>query len=291
MVLFHTLKGTAQLAKESKLKGSLKYILEESFEGLRRDSMILKNGKNRQFAWIQDNKMEFDQNNNLVKRSFFDDDRDPLRTENYIFSNDRLQRKELQAFTYFYKHNEATNITDELLVSQHDSTDFKLKQRFKYDANGLLIESWEFDMQGGHVRQQKNQYNEYGKLSKETMHYKDGVEYKTYTYNSDGLLEKLEWFDFQLGLLERITYTYEHGNLKTEFWEAFEDGKIESTTAYVYDIFGNAISILEINKKRQIHDHEINTYTYDEYNNWTKKTTAINNSRFYIVERRIGYYL
>ena len=161
MVLFHTLNGTAQLAKESKLKGSVKYILEESFEGLRRDSMILKNGKNRQFAWIQDNKMEFDQNNNLVKRSFFDDDRNPLRTENYIFSNDRLQRKELQAFTYFYKHNEATNITDELLVSQHDSTGFKLKQRFKYDANGQLIESWEFDMQGGHVRQQKNQYNEY----------------------------------------------------------------------------------------------------------------------------------
>lgn len=290
-LFFFCFSLSAQLAKDTPLKGTVRYVLEESFEGVRKETGIVKSGKSRQFSWMQDNEMEFDRNHNLIKRSFYDDERNPLHSELYSFVNNRLMKKEFQAFTYLYRYDDNSHVKDELSISKTDTNDLKLKQRFLYDESGKLLEAWEYDMKGGHVRHQKNQYDTSGKLTKETIKYKDSVEYKTYAYNIAGLLEKVEWFDFQLGLLERITYTYASGYLHKEFWENFEEGKVESTTAFEYDRHGNPISILEINPKRQIHDHEINTYVYDEFNNWTKKTTAINNSRFYVVERQIRYYI
>jgi hypothetical protein len=273
------------------LKGSIRVILEESFEGEMIDSVIVKTGKNHQFSWIQDNKMEFDQNMNLISRSFYDDDKAHLRTESFFFNNNKLIKKNIQAFTFIYNYNTIGQISEELILSKTDSTEIKLKQRFSHDENGRLVNIWEFDMMGGHVRHQKNSYDEKGRLSKETIRYKDGVEYKVYEYNDLGLIEKIEWFDFQKGLLERTTYSYFANRLFRKFHETFDDGKLESTVEYKYDKYENPISVLEINNSRKIHDYEVNVYEYDIANNWVKKTTTINDAIFFIVERRIKYYI
>lgn len=273
------------------LKGSIRVILEESFEGELIDSVIVKTGKSHQYSWIQDSKMEFDQNMNLIERSFYDDDRVYLRTESYSYRDNKIKKKNIQAFTFMYNYNANGLLNEELIAANSDSTNIKLKQRFNHDENGRIANIWEFDMTGGHVRHQKNSYNEKGRLIKETIRYKDGVEYKTYAYNDLGLIEKIEWFDFQQGLLERTTFIYNAHRLYRKLHESFDDGTLEATVEYIYDKHENPISILEINEKRKIHDHEVNTYVYDVVNNWVKKTTVINDSIYFIVERKIKYYL
>ncbi len=290
-LLLVALIGHAQHEFKEEIKGSVRIILEESFEGILKDSVIKKNGKNRQFSWIQDNQMEFDRNKNLVERNFYDDNRQHVRTEKYIYKNNVIAKKIIQGFTFVYQHNQKGQISEEILISKTDTNDIRLKQRFKYNEKGLVSEIWEFNSRGGYVRQQRNQYDEKNRLIKETFKYEDGVEYKTYSYGADGNLNKVEWFDFQVGIIERITYTYSNGKKHHEFWETFENGKVVSTITYEFDRNGNPTSILEINEKRRIHDHEINQYVYDSYNNWIKKTTAINENRYYVVERKIRYYL
>ena len=291
LLLFTVFQVKAQDNIENSFKGSIRYILEESFEGDLRDSVIYKNGKDHQFSWIQDNKMEFDQNMNLIKRSFYDDDKTHLRTETYDFQNNTIKKKVIQSFTYIYTYDANGLVSEELLVSKTDTNDVKLKQRFSHDENGQLANIWEFDMNGGHVRHQRNTYNEKGKLTRETIKYKDGVEYKTYSYTDLGLLEKVEWYDYQYGLLERTTYYYIGKKMYRKYYESYDGGALESTIEYKYDKYENPISILEINEKRRIREHEVNTYEYDLGDNWVKKTTAINESLFYIVERRIRYYI
>lgn len=281
----------AQHDFKEELKGSVRIILEESFEGVKKDSVILKNGKNRQYSWIQDNKMEFNRDNKLLKRSFYDDEKNHVRSESYEYENNVIAKKTIQGFTFVYKQNEKGLVSEEILISKTDTTDTRLKQRFRYNAKGLLTDVLQFDMRGGYVCNQKNTYDIKNRVIKETFRYKDGVEYKNYSYGADGKLNKVEWFDFQIGLMERITYSYSRGKKLHELWETFEGGKLESTIAYKFDRNENPISILEINKKRRIHDHEVNTYVYDLGNNWVTKTTAINENRYFIVERRIKYYL
>lgn len=289
--VFFALYSTGQEEVTKGLKGSVRFILEESFEGRLEDSILVKNGKSRQFSWIPDNKMEFDRNKNLIKRTFYDDEKLHVRTESYFYKDTVLNKKTIQGFTFIYQHNEKGLVSEELLVSKTDSTEARVNKRFRYNANNQLTDIWELDLSGGNVRHQKNQYNSTGQITKETIKYGDGIEYKNYTYLPTGQLDKIEWFDYQEGLLERILFSYSDGRKMKEHWEVFENQSLVSTSTYEFDTNGNPISLLEINEKRRIHDHEINQYEYDHKNNWIKKTTAINNTQFYIVERKIGYYM
>ncbi len=283
--------SAGQILDTDKLKGQVRYVLEESYEGFLRDSIVQKSGKNRQYSWHFDNKMEFDKDAKLISRSFYDDDRIPLYTEYFEYKDKRIIRKDLQGFIYKYKYNTLGLIYEETVSSKTDTTDEKLRQRFRHDANGLLIDIWEFDMQGAHVRHQQNFYDEKMQRVKEIIKYKDGTEYKIYSYNIGGLLEKLEWYDSETGLMERTTFYYKSGKLSKETLEEYEGGILDSRIEYQYDQYENPIYILETNAKRQIREEEKISYVYDIGFNWVKRTTVVNNALFFIVERHVGYYL
>ena len=107
-------------------------------------------------------------------------------------------------------------------------------------------------MQGAHVRHQQNFFDEKMQRVKEIIKYKDGTEYKIYSYNIGGLIEKLEWYDNATGLLERSSFFYKDGKLSKEILEEFEGGILDSRLEYQYDQYENPIYILETNAKRQI---------------------------------------
>jgi len=244
--------GDGQIPGTDKLKGQVRYVLEESYEGFLSDSIVQKSVKNRQYSWHFDNKMEFDKDANLIQRSFYDDDRVPLYTEYFEYKDKKIARKDLQGFIYKYKYNTIGLISEETVTSKTDTTDEKLRQRFRHDANRLLTDIWEFDMQGAHVRHQQNFFDEKMQRVKEIIKYKDGTEYKIYSYNIGGLIEKLEWYDNATGLLERSSFFYKDGKLSKEILEEFEGGILDSRLEYQYDQYENPIYILETNAKRQI---------------------------------------
>jgi hypothetical protein len=282
--------STAQGVREVNFLGKPRFVLEESFGGAVDNNVIIKTGKDRQISWMNDNKMEFDRHGNLIKRSYYNDYREFIHAEEYEFNNLKLNNKKYLSFIYSYVYDDGGNIIEELVAPVSDSTAKTIKHRYAYDTQNRLSDAWEFDFNGGRICHQHNTYNVLGLLSKEFYSYSDGNEYKTFRYDTDQNLVKMEWFDEKIGLLERTTYSYRNGKLWSEIWEGLEKNKVETTIKYEYDNNGNILSMLEINPKRQIHDHEINKYTFDQYGNWIKKTTAVNDIRFYIVERIIAYY-
>lgn len=280
----------AQEIRETPLKGKPRFVLEESFEGKLEKNSLIKTGKDRQISWMNDNKREFDRNGNLVKRSYFDDYREFIHAEEYEFENHRLSKKKYLSFVYTYNYDSRGNLVEEMLAPIGDSSAKKIKHRYAYDLSNRLTNVWEYDFQGGQIFHQSNTYNNLGFLAKELYEYVDGNEYIKFNYDINNNLIKKEWFDEFSGIIERNSYTYVNGILVTELWEGLEKNKVETSTKYEYDQKGNTISVLDVNPKRQIHDHEVNKYTFDDKGNWVKKTTVVNNSRFYIVERIIAYY-
>jgi hypothetical protein len=268
----------------------VKFIFEESFEADFNGITYSKIGKNRQISWMNDNKMEFDKSGHLIKRTFYDDARNYMHSEEYVFKDSLLQSKSHLSFIFNYLYDSTGKIIAELVATNSDFLATKLKRRFAYDEKNQLMEIWEFDIDGGHVSHQINEYNTQGFLSKEIVEYQDGSEYIQYTYDTLNQLLKKDWHDAQVGLIERTTYSYLNGKLLAEFWEGINKNVVETSTKYEFDEYGNTVSVLEIDPKRQIHDHEINTYVFDNEQNWIRKTTSINNTHFYIVERRIVYY-
>ncbi|MGJ8661321.1 MAG: RHS repeat domain-containing protein [Bacteroidota bacterium] len=282
--------GFSQSEHESPILGKPRLILEECFGAKLENGIFVKVGKDRQVSWMTDNKMEFDRQGNLTKRSFFDDGREFTHSEEYEFSTNKLQKKKFPSFIYTYKYDNRGNIIEELVAPVTDSIAMKTKHRFAYNGYNLLTNVWEFDFSGGQIFHQTNSYNTAGLLIKENYDYSDGREFKNFTYDTNNHLIKVEWFDSHTGLMERTTFTYNGNKLASEFWEVLEKNKIESTTKYEFDSKGNVTSILDINPKRQIHDHEVNKYIFDDSGNWIKKMTSVNEVRFYIVERFIAYY-
>lgn len=280
----------AQEIRETPLKGKPRFVLEESFEGKLENNTLVKIGKDRQISWMNDNKMEFDRNGNLFKRSYYDDYREFIHAEEYEYQNLRLSKKKYLSFAYTYNYDNQGNIIEELVAPIGDTATKKIKHRYAYDSSNRLSDVWEYDFEGGQIYHQSNSYNSNGFLSKEFYQYADGNEYKTFTYNLNNDLIKTEWFDESIGIIERNNYAYQNGVLASELWEGIEKNKVETSTKFEFDQNGNAVSMLDINPKRQIHDHQINKYTFDDKGNWVKKTTIVNNSRFYIVERIIAYY-
>lgn len=293
MLLFalcNTFLSFGQEEMTAPIFGKVKFIFEESFEADFDGVTYSKIGKNRQVSWMNDNKMEFDKRGHLIKRTFYDDARNYIHSEEFVFSDSLLQSKSHLSFIFSYLYDSTGKIVAELVAPNSDSLAMKLKHRFAYNEKNQLTEVWEFDFNGGHVSHQINEYNTQGFLSKETFEYQDGKEYIQYRYDTLNQLLKKEWYDAQVGLMERTSYAYLNGKLVSEFWEGINKNKVETSTKSEFDEYGNAISVLDVNSKRQIHDHEVNTYVFDSDHNWIRKTTSINNSRFYIVERRIAYY-
>jgi hypothetical protein len=280
----------AQEIRETTLKGKPRFVLEESFGGNVENNVFVKTGKDRQISWMNDNKMEFDRNGNLTKKSFYNDYREFIHAEEYEYSNFRLNQRKYLSFFYSYVYDNRGNIIEEWVAPVGDSTDIKIKHRYSFDLYNRLSDVWEFDFEGERICHQINTYNVSGLLSKEFYEYSDGNEYINFTYDIQKNLIKTEWFDEKIGLLERTTFTYQNGHLATEFWEGIEKNKVETSTKYEFDENGNVLTSLDVNPKRQIHDYEVNKYIFDQQGNWIKKTIAVNDSRFYIVERIIAYY-
>ena len=280
----------AQPPAEPLINGNVKFVLEESFGASMGRAGLEISEKDRQISWINDNKMEFDENNNLIKRTFYDDYQNFMHQEAYHYSNKKLKSRIISSFNYTYDYTQNGLLSLEMVAPKNDSLSKKIKFKYGYDSKGNLSDIWEYDYQGGYICHQELSYNSAGKITLEKLNYSDGIEKKIYTYNPQNELIKLEWFANSNQLIERTTFAYSNGKRISEFWEGMDGNKVETTLLKEFDIFGNPIKITEIDKKRQINDVEIIEYEFDKHNNWIRKTTSINNSRFYIVVRRIAYY-
>lgn len=149
------------------------------------------------------------------------------------------------SFTTFISAQSKKELKDAGVISRTENTS-KLEKKAlinykesveKYDENGNKIETIEYKSDGDIKNYDQFEYNDKGKLSKEThldplsKKPKETIEY---TYNEDEKLIKEVYYNKKNEINKTVEYTYEN-KLKVEKKTTNGSGKVIETKKYTYE--------------------------------------------------------
>lgn len=138
----------------------------------------------------------------IVKKELNTYDASGNLTEEAVFINDKLEKKESYKFN---KNNEET----EHSIYNKDGT-VKKKVVKKYNNSGKVSEEYSYDGAGKLITKEIYSFNNFGDKSQELIYNGTGEleEKVTYKYNSKGLKTEKLTFDNKDRLIGKKTYTY-----------------------------------------------------------------------------------
>jgi hypothetical protein len=165
----------------------------------------------------------------------------------------------------------------------------QLRNLYEYDADNRKISETKTEPNGKMLSKTVYEYD--GDKLVNQVNYDDKNEvdnYEKFVYDSKGNLTVHTFYSKLDGEI-RDEYTYDKNNNKTE-WNFTRGGKTEMRVLYTYDKHNNMNSYKVSYAENG--EGEAKTYKteYDKKGNWIKKTTLINNTPAFILERKITYY-
>lgn len=138
----------------------------------------------------------------VVKKELEVYDANGNKTEESVYLNDRLEKKET------YKYNKQDEIIEHVIYNKDGS--IKKKVQRKYNLDNKVIEELTYNGQDKLLKKELTEYNAFGEKSTETV-YDDSnklIEKSIYKFDKNGLKTERLTYDAQDRLIGKKTYTY-----------------------------------------------------------------------------------
>jgi len=191
-----------------------------------------------------------------------------------------------QPTRYRYHFDKKKNLVE--LAEYNDKDEIIQMDVFWYDEFSNRSEWGRYNGEGRNLYKILYKYDYNNRLVQQTNYGSTGEKNfkKTIAYNLAGDVTQLAEYDGLDSLQFMITYEYREDGSVANKTEYFADG---TRTEYTYEFNSNITKLVFFSAQNEAQYEEVYRYTYDEKNNWVRKTKVANQQE-YIVVRAVEYY-